>query len=249
MSELTMLDIVMQSLALEKKAVKIYHKLMDQAGDDELKTFWSGMRTQESQHVQYWQDLLDIVKEQKILDIFDRPSDVLDELKKVGNNVDSILEKEMDLSEPANAFLTAYRAEFFLLHPAFEAMFFLMRKFTGDTSPEDGYRGHIQGLIEAMRKLGQNRPEFELIAELTNQLWDRNQQLARQMANIKQLHGLLPICMHCKKIRNEEGYWQQVEQYIGDHSEAVFSHGICNDCIEKYYPEIYQDMKNSKLKK
>ena len=246
MSDLILVDIVAQCLDLEKKAIQIYKKLKEQTKENDLKTFWSEMCAQEGQHVRYWLGLFHMVKERKIPDIFDRPMDVLDELKFVEKKIDSILEGKTDLSETTNAFLTAYRTEFFLLHPAFEAMFFLMQKLTGDTSPEDGYRAHIQGLIEAMRKQGQSRPEFELIAELTDQLWDRNQRLARQMADIKQLRGLLPICMHCKKIRNEKGYWQQVEQYIGDHSEAVFSHGICDDCLKKYYPEIAQDLESSK---
>jgi rubrerythrin len=249
MSDLILADIVTQCLDLEKKAIRVYDKLREQAKKEDLKTFWSEMCTQEGLHVRYWQGLLDMVKERKIPDVFDRPMDVLDELNAVEKKVDLILEKDMDLSEPASAFLTAYSVETFLLHPAFETMFFLMTKLTGDSSPEDNYRGHIQALIETMRKQGQNRPEFELIAELTDQLWERNQRLARQMVDIKQLRGLLPICMHCKKIRNEKGYWQKVEDYIGDHSEAVFSHGICYECIEKYHPEIYQDLKISKSKK
>ena len=51
---------------------------------------------------------------------------------------------------------------------------------------------------------------------------------------------LLPICSSCKKIRDDEGYWQQIEEYIRDHSEADFTHGICNECVEELYPEYYQ---------
>jgi len=54
---------------------------------------------------------------------------------------------------------------------------------------------------------------------------------------IKQLRGILPICAHCKKIRDDNGYWNQVESYIQRHSEAEFSHSICPECAKKYYPE------------
>ena len=54
-------------------------------------------------------------------------------------------------------------------------------------------------------------------------------------SEIKQLHGILPICCNCKKIRNDEGYWQQVEVYIHEHSDADFSHGICPDCLKMLY--------------
>jgi hypothetical protein len=57
---------------------------------------------------------------------------------------------------------------------------------------------------------------------------------------IKTLSGLLPICASCKKIRNDEGYWEQIEGYIGDHSDAEFSHGLCPECAQKLYPELYE---------
>lgn len=58
------------------------------------------------------------------------------------------------------------------------------------------------------------------------------------VTNIKQLKGLLPICSKCKKIRNDKGYWQKVEEYIRQHSEADFSHSLCPDCVEVLYPEL-----------
>ncbi len=61
--------------------------------------------------------------------------------------------------------------------------------------------------------------------------------LQTALQQVKMLSGLLPICAHCKKVRNDTGYWQQVEVYIERHSEAQFSHGICPDCIQKYYAD------------
>jgi PAS domain S-box-containing protein len=58
------------------------------------------------------------------------------------------------------------------------------------------------------------------------------------LANVKSLSGLLPICASCKKIRDDEGYWSQVESYIQKHSDATFTHGICPDCIKKLYPDL-----------
>ncbi|GAB4437328.1 MAG: hypothetical protein Fur0044_34230 [Anaerolineae bacterium] len=69
-------------------------------------------------------------------------------------------------------------------------------------------------------------------------------QLQEALSRVKTLTGLLPICASCKKIRDDGGYWRQVEEYIMDHSEADFSHGICPDCIRKLYPDFYsQDEK------
>ncbi|MDA8405861.1 MAG: hypothetical protein M0T73_03235, partial [Deltaproteobacteria bacterium] len=54
--------------------------------------------------------------------------------------------------------------------------------------------------------------------------------------------GFIPICSSCKKIRDDKGYWRQVEEYVSEHSEALFSHGICPDCMKKLYPEYADDI-------
>jgi hypothetical protein len=62
-------------------------------------------------------------------------------------------------------------------------------------------------------------------------------ELQDSIAAVKTLRGLLPICASCKKVRDDKGYWSQIEQYITEHSEAEFTHGICPDCVKKLYPE------------
>jgi hypothetical protein len=64
--------------------------------------------------------------------------------------------------------------------------------------------------------------------------------LRSAMEEIKTLRGIIPICASCKKIRDDQGIWNQIEAYIRAHSEAEFSHGICPECMEKLYPEIYR---------
>ena len=64
--------------------------------------------------------------------------------------------------------------------------------------------------------------------------------LKKSLAKVRKLSGLLPICASCKKIRDDKGYWNQIETYIRDHSEAEFSHGICPECTEKLYPEYHR---------
>jgi hypothetical protein len=58
---------------------------------------------------------------------------------------------------------------------------------------------------------------------------------------VRELKGLLPICSSCKKIRDDNGYWNQIENYISRHSRAEFTHSICPDCAKKIYPEYYKD--------
>jgi len=63
-------------------------------------------------------------------------------------------------------------------------------------------------------------------------------ELQTALGKIKTLRGLIPICASCKKIRNDKGFWQQVEEYVSEHTEADFSFGICEDCLAKLYPEF-----------
>jgi len=76
---------------------------------------------------------------------------------------------------------------------------------------------------------------------------ERADRLEKAQQEIKTLRGIIPICTSCKKIRDDEGYWQQVETYIGHHSEALFSHGVCPDCMEELYPKYAQRIKERKV--
>ncbi|MBZ5556425.1 MAG: response regulator transcription factor [Acidobacteriia bacterium] len=73
---------------------------------------------------------------------------------------------------------------------------------------------------------------------LQQKLAERVAELQAALSNVKQLHGLLPICSYCKRIRGDDQYWQQVEGYIAQHSNAEFSHGICPACYAKVSAEI-----------
>jgi signal transduction histidine kinase len=89
------------------------------------------------------------------------------------------------------------------------------------------------GLLETIAALKRSEEERErLIRELQEAL-----------ASIKTLSGLLPICASCKKIRDDKGYWNQIETYIRAHSDAKFTHGICPECVKKLYPELSQENK------
>lgn len=92
-------------------------------------------------------------------------------------------------------------------------------------------RARIAGLARSKAALE------ALVARRTEELRARNEELSLALGNVKQLSGLLPICASCKKIRDDKGYWNQLEQYISAHSEVGFSHGICPDCVETVFPD------------
>jgi hypothetical protein len=71
-----------------------------------------------------------------------------------------------------------------------------------------------------------------------------SEQLRESLEQVAKLDGLLPICAACKKIRDDKGYWSQIEAYISSHSEARFSHGLCPGCVVELYPEIADDILN-----
>jgi DNA-binding response OmpR family regulator len=81
------------------------------------------------------------------------------------------------------------------------------------------------------------------IMRLQSRLAQRVEELQATLANVKQLRGLLPICSYCKRVRSDENYWQQVEQYVSEHTEAQFSHGICPPCYDK----VMDDFDRSEL--
>ncbi len=106
---------------------------------------------------------------------------------------------------------------------------------TGLTAGADDYivKPFQRGELRARVRVG------ERLLELQTILADRVKELEDALARVKLLHGLLPICSYCKKVRDDRNYWQQVEGYIEEHSEAQFTHGICPDCRAKYVdPEL-----------
>lgn len=70
----------------------------------------------------------------------------------------------------------------------------------------------------------------------------KNEELKQALREVKTLRGLLPICASCKKIRDDNGYWNQIESYLRKHSDVEFSHGICPDCAKKLYPEFHEEI-------
>lgn len=90
----------------------------------------------------------------------------------------------------------------------------------------DHRTGIVGALLDVTEQRALEEQREKLIAELREAL-----------ANVKSLSGLLPICMYCHKIRDDKGYWNRVETYIREHSEAEFSHGLCPDCLEERFPE------------
>jgi hypothetical protein len=75
---------------------------------------------------------------------------------------------------------------------------------------------------------------------------DLIERLQTAINEVRTLKGFIPICASCKKVRTDEGYWEQIEKYIKDRSDAEFSHGICPECAEVLYPDLVKKKKSNK---
>lgn len=103
---------------------------------------------------------------------------------------------------------------------------------------ENIYAKKYQELIERLREIVQGHLELLYMNRL---LGEENQAFSDYISEIRMLRGLLPICANCKKIRDEKGFWNKIENYISEHSNADFTHSICPECTKKLYPELHED--------
>ena len=227
-----------QCLRLEGLAHDVYSRFSEVTASGELRNFWIKMSEQERQHMEYWKQVLALAESGKVEYLFDEPEKLSRELIELEKKILEMTE-DVDLAmDIESAILMTYRLEFLMLHPALTASFYLLRSLTGDSSPADNYADHIQSLIDILKKMGRVKSHFVLISELMQQNWSNSQRMAMQLTRIRELQGLVPICMHCKNVRNDNGYWEKVEKYVGQHIHVEFSHGICPDCVKKYYGDL-----------
>ena len=106
-----------------------------------------------------------------------------------------------------------------------------------------------EGESAPIKELQKHNKELERLVNLKTQellsinekLSQKNEELERSLQEVKTLKGLIPICANCKNIRDDEGYWSQVETYLLKHSELRFSHGICPKCAEELYGDLLKD--------
>jgi len=97
-------------------------------------------------------------------------------------------------------------------------------------------------ISEDVSELKKAQAELTLHKERLEELVKaRTAELVAALGKVKTLSGFLPICASCKKIRDDTGYWNQLEAYLNDHSELVLSHGVCPECARQLYPEFYAD--------
>lgn len=150
-----------------------------------------------------------------------------------------------------------------IIRPAWRAKFNReFRKFLHNCGPAEftfpilHQRGEIRWIHLRTSTLRDNKGNLLAIEGIASDIterkmeeMERNQlirELKKALAEVKVLSGLLPICSFCKKVRDDQGYWKQIELYITEHSELFFTHGLCPDCLAHHYPE-YSPSRSAEL--
>jgi phosphoserine phosphatase RsbU/P len=122
-------------------------------------------------------------------------------------------------------------------HPLLRSAYVIL--LTSRTAKEDVVEGLQAGADDYVTKpfdTSELRARMQVgvrVVKLQSALAERVRDLEDALSRVKQLQGLLPICCYCKKIRDDQNYWHQVESYVGSHTDVRFSHGICPDCSDK----------------
>jgi hypothetical protein len=224
--------------SIELAAETAYRRIANETKVDEQKAFWLEISQDEKRHAIYWEHLIELEEKGSIQNPFDNPQRIMSELSAMKRKIDEMIDSESLNSAFSDLMLWAFRIEFYMLHPAFAILYHVLRTDTGDISPEEDYQNHIEKFARIVKKQLKNKPELTLVGETLSSMWERNREVASQFAQIKTLRGLIPICASCKQVRNDQGYWERIEDYVGRHSETKFSHSICPECAEKLYPGI-----------
>ena len=98
-------------------------------------------------------------------------------------------------------------------------------------------------VLDYIRRMSFSRQK--LLVEKKNVISSQKKELQEALENIHVLKGLLPICSHCKSIRDSKGYWHSLELYIENHSDASFSHSLCQNCLKEFYPKLSDKIEQS----
>lgn len=188
-----LLDICQLCKAMDSMASRVYRDLQLTVGDSALSAFWRDMAADEARHLIFWNALIPLVEQGMIPEIFDEPEKILVDLK---HNFDRAKELEVSIESGVSAketFTIAFRLEYYLLHPVFEAFFSYareLRPIAESMGDEGDYEAHINKLITSLIRFCGSVPEMELLGDILRTLWEENRRLATTI-NTDPLTGLM----------------------------------------------------------
>jgi diguanylate cyclase (GGDEF)-like protein len=182
--------IIRLCIAINQKAIQIYIKLSQAEEISALKAFWVQMADEEKIHADFWSRVALTAENFIFPCIFDTPSDIQKELSAILEKIDALSNRWDEKKSMENAFILAYRLEYYMLYPTFEVLFNALKPLNkDDTVPSDTYDRHIRRFIDMFIQYGNITPELELLGETLQSLWKRNKALV-DMAMTDGLTGL-----------------------------------------------------------
>lgn len=166
--------------SIDTIAAEMYSHFSNSIRNKELKSFWKEMAKEEEEHMKFWQELLDLSKQNFIPQIFDNPQDVKKTLEEIQIKGKSLLLSSSKFRRKSDMFLTALSMEFMLLQPSFFTLFSFVKKVNNKITPEETYEAHLNKFLNALVKYRKDISELSFIGELLDSLLKENKKLSVQ---------------------------------------------------------------------
>jgi len=173
--------IINTCLEIDRCAAIVFGNFSAAAEDAELHGFWQEMASDEAEHLKYWKELHEMSGQGMVPQLFDDPGRIIDELEGILPRVKQMVCPPAELPSGHHSFLTAYRLEFFMMHSAFGTLFQLLDNLSDEITPLEQYDRHIFRLSDRLIKMGDERPELDLLGETLDRLWRENRSLLRRI--------------------------------------------------------------------
>jgi len=236
-------EVLVLSQYLDEVSAKLYKSYAQSAGGSEQKAFWRDVAGDEEEHITYFKKLLVLDEEKKLDHLIDNPEKLKSELQKEKSIIDRLLSGANEHEDISTKMMAALKLESLILNSNFSIFLRILKENGINKMAEEDYKAHLEKFYTFSTQIIKNKPEFELVTKILMDMWRQSRELAKKFYEVKKLQGLIPICSHCKKIRDDKEKWHKLESYIQAHSDAEFSHSICQECAKEHYPdyELYDD--------
>ena len=234
MSDSILSEIMKLCVQIDKTASKIYAVFAERADNENEKKFWLDVSHDEESHISYWEKILELLGMGNFRNPFNELDQIKTQLDKTISEMDQLLLNKSKFSDNYTSFLLALKLETLMLHPIFFVLFRGLKAEIDIKSPEDEYRKHIEKFLSHAKKIYWKKTEIGLLCELLSTMCDHATFVANQFEQIMILRNFIPICSYCKKIRDDKGYWEEIEKYLLIHDKLIFSHGICPKCESEH---------------
>ncbi len=229
-------DIVECCLSMDTTAFEIYKYFEKMSKTEEHSSFWQQMAIEEKEHISFWEYIYELTLDGQLTNIFFEPDIIFTELSVLKEKVEKIKRQVKNNFKENETFFFACKLESVMLYPAFEMLFRSVKSKKKNEIISISYNKHIDNFIKYSKKHAPDSKEQNLIYELLKMSWNNNRNMVHQIEQIKTLREFVPICSHCRKIRDDKGYWEHLEIYFHEQHKLSFSHTVCPECIHEHYP-------------